>query len=302
MQVIERRRPNLGVPNLEEKVFRDVEAALHSVATRKKQFVVNDTDWYWVNPAGKVMPTVVNSAYYITSKFQSHLASLGWTKEKTINKQTIDGYIEFVATQDAWFCSSVSFVELLTDIEHLTRSSSGPFATEIYQRFFLKGSPTLDGVPGKLHQLFSRRQLENVIRLGLEFETGNIASSFRATTKLENLFRAGTIDAGVFITSIDKRNAATRIWPTSNRNGSFEELDNRNFRDELSIPLWEIGFAPDSFDQSAPYLGNNGTLYEMEDTGRVVDTSQGSFRVFRDYKHQEKLLPDVLTGFVPIDD
>ena len=72
--------------------------------------------------------------------------------------------------------------------------------------------------------------------------------------KLSVLFGTGKIDAGVFITSLDKSKAATRIWPARNRNGSFQELQQRQYRVFAELPLWEIGFAPDGFSSTAKYL------------------------------------------------
>jgi hypothetical protein len=110
--------------------------------------------------------------------------------------------------------------------------------------------------------------------VGVEFETGNIASSFRALTKLGNLFSAGKIDAGVFVTSNDKANCAARIWPASNRNGSFEELRRRRYKDNVALPLWEVGFAPDAFDSSAPYLGIDGSLYRPVASPTVAEEDE----------------------------
>lgn len=107
------------------------------------------------------------------------------------------------------------------------------------------------------------------IRIDLEFETGNIASSFRALDKLETLFVTGFIEYGVFVTSIDKEHAAARIWPQSNRNGSFAELENRNYRNNRTVPLWEFGFEPDAFDPNGPYF-NNSVLYRPVPTGRTL--------------------------------
>jgi hypothetical protein len=119
-----------------------------------------------------------------------------------------------------------------------------------------------------------------VVRVGLEFETGNIASSFRSLNKLNYLFRAGHIDAGVFITSRDKVSTAGKIWPVSNRNGSFEELERRNYAETISFPIWEFAFSPDSVSQTAPYLGADGTTYTPTNTGRVVTIGTERYEVW----------------------
>jgi hypothetical protein len=139
--------------------------------------------------------------------------------------------------------------------------------TRMYGAYVRRPTEVKDKFPPDLRKYFKRVEGEAKLRVGLEFETGNIASSFRALTKLSVLFGAGQIDAGVFITSIDKPNAATRIWPTSNRNGSFQELEQRQYKKSVGLPLWEIGFAPDSFSPTAKYL-EKSTLYEPAPTGK----------------------------------
>lgn len=84
----------------------------------------------------------------------------------------------------------------------------------------------------------------------------------------------------MFITSIDKERAAARIWPSSNRNGSFAELENRHYRQNRTVPLWEFGFEPDAFDDSAPFF-NNSTLYEPVPTNRTVKHDGVSYDVFK---------------------
>ena len=107
-------------------------------------------------------------------------------------------------------------------------------------------------------------------RIGLEFETGNIASSFRAINKLQTLFNEDLIDVGVFITSKSKENGAARIWPSSNRNGSFEELSNRKYQTQRSYPHIDISFWPDGYDNSAPYFDEHGCFQLSEiQTARV---------------------------------
>lgn len=101
-------------------------------------------------------------------------------------------------------------------------------------------------------------------------ETGNIASSFRAIQKLDGLYKNKMIDIGVFVTSVDKAESAARIWPTSNRNGIFEELTRRNYTDQRSYPSIDIGFKPDSFSSSVDYLSANGKTYKMISSTDVI--------------------------------
>jgi hypothetical protein len=145
----------------------------------------------------------------------------------------------------------------------------------VKRRFFGIGT-----LAAKYHAHFTKTTEEKKFRIGLEFETGNIASSFRALTKLGFLYRRGHIDAGAFITSIDKANAAARIWPTANRNGSFVELEARQYRDSIFFPIWEAGFAPDSFNRNAPYLGPKKTTYTMQNTGRVQTIGRHDYEVW----------------------
>jgi hypothetical protein len=97
---------------------------------------------------------------------------------------------------------------------------------------------------------------------------------------LNFLFRKGEIDAGVFITSRDKQSTAARIWPVSNRNGSFEELERRNYRETISFPSWELSFAPDGVSQTAPYLARDGTTYEPVNTGRTETVGGVTYEVW----------------------
>lgn len=124
------------------------------------------------------------------------------------------------------------------------------------------------------------------IRIGLEFETGNIASSFRAFSKLNSLFRLGKIDAGVFITSKDKSTTACRLWPVSNRNGSFEELEKRN----IALPMFEFSFCPDGYSHHAPYLGSGGNTYFLIDQGRTKVIGGIRYRIFTGEKKSDTLL------------
>ena len=112
------------------------------------------------------------------------------------------------------------------------------------------------GRPAKLSELAVDTQVTEAVTRALQavrtsgsdfIVNDNIASSFRSLYKLGFLYSEFEIDAGVFITSIDKNNCATRIWPVSNRNGSFQELKQRNYKRMVVLPLWEFGFAPDGF-------------------------------------------------------
>ena len=270
MQIYQRRRPELGDCNIEMLVFQEMERAFQSVATQGDNFIVNDSLWYWKNPNGKIKPTVVNSAKFITSKFQDALFKQGWEIEKELDGQRFDAYTTRSVKRKIYRCAESEFTDFLSAYEKATERSSGPKASEMYRAYFILGQTGLDKIPSAVHKFFNLIDETVEIRMGLEFETGNIASSFRALHKLDKLYRAGLLDYGIFITSYDKASSATRIWPVSNRNGSFEELDNRGGNEDLSIPLWEIGFAPDGFSTTAEYLGADGATYQMLSTGRTI--------------------------------
>src|SRR5207244_4405488 len=128
---------------------------------------------------------------------------------------------------------------------------------ELFFRYAKRSCFNISSLDPKFHGYFKPAPAPTTLRVGLEFETGNIASSFRSLNKMNFLFRKGLIDAGVFIASRDKKTTAARIWPMSNRNGSFEELERRNYREMISFPIWELSFAPDGVSQTAPYLGRD---------------------------------------------
>src|SRR5262249_34272193 len=99
------------------------------------------------------------------------------------------------------------------------------------------------------------------------------------------------IDYGVFITAIDKEHAAARIWPQSNRNGSFQELERRSYRNNLTVPLWEFGFEPDGFDRTAPYFNNQSTYLPIP-TGRSDEYEGLTYEVFM--RGEEEVLKPVI--------
>jgi hypothetical protein len=157
-------------------------------------------------------------------------------------------------------------------------------AVRLYQMYVARTCFDIGTLAAKYHPHFTKTTDPKKLRIGLEFETGNIASSFRALTKLGFLYRLGKIDAGVFITATDKQNVAARIWPSANRNGSFEELSARRYRDTIYFPVWEFGFAPDQYDRSAPYLGPKKTTYFLRATGVTKKVGGHDYEVWNDGK------------------
>ena len=291
MQIFFRKTSSIGNSQTEKRLSSDVQIALRYVKSSNEDFVVNDSAWYWKNPAGKAKPSVTNSAKFITGRFQSKLRELGWATDKTILDQEIDGYLEVEDEFALYRLEASGLIELLQAYEKLSGASAGPIATSIHQSYCLRASPGLIPALKGLEHFFSRSDAKTTFRCGVEFETGNIASSFRAAMKLDYLFKEKALDLGIFITSNDKANCAARIWPVSNRNGSFQELDRRNFSEAVTIPLWEIGFAPDRFDANAKYLAEDGSLYEMNATGKQERIDSVLYDQYSDIRGHIKLKP-----------
>ena len=292
MQIFWRSQSPLGNHDIEDQLRTDIEKALLAIYTCGDEFVVNDTLWFWQNPKGKIMPTVVNSAKFITGRFQEFLQNnLSWQAEKLLDSQEVDGYKEFSGDFNVFILEEDNFLKLLNAYEVHYGSSSGPIASAIYMQHCLKVSPVLSEDLIPLQHFFHQVRQKIVLRVAVEFETGNIASSFRAANKLEQLYRQDLIDLGIFITSEDKRNCAARIWPVSNRNGSFQELERRRFAQGLTVPLWLAGFLPDRFDQSAPYLADDGTTYMMTPSQEIEQIGTRRYAVFRDIGGQKRLKP-----------
>lgn len=253
-------------------IIEPVTQALNRIVTVGNQFVVNPSHWYWINPKMKVRPSVVNSAAFLSTHFQNNLQELGWFKEKTIQDQKIDAYIEMPSPlgHAEFSLPAASFIPLLNRMSEDDPEGFGLGASEIFLKY-VRGSETYlrnDLIPYK--DLFAAVSSKKPIRVGLEFETGNIASSFRAFQKLDLLSVADEIDIGVFVTSLNKADCATKIWPVSNRNGSFEELKKRRYHQQRIYRAIDIGFAPDGFSASAPYLGDDGKTYEILETAEQI--------------------------------
>lgn len=280
----------VGNDSIHDQIYSEIETALNAIKTVENKFVVNDTIWHWKNPAGKIKPTVVNSAKFVTGIFQSNLKSQSnWIIEKRILRQDVDAYKEFEGVFRLFTLKENKFISLLEALEKKTGKSSGPLSTSIYNNFCRNGASTLDEYLKEVEQFFEVKDIPRKLRVAVEFETGNIASSFRAANKLEYLYQEGSVDLGIFITSIDKPNCAARIWPASNRNGSFQELEKRGFGLGLSVPLWEIGFQPDSFNKNAPYLGDNQETYHLKKTNEKITIDNVVYEIWIDPKMQQRL-------------
>lgn len=292
MKVKTRQVPQGIDSSVLERIERDVKLALMSVKTQGDKFIINDTVW-WSNQEARKTPNpcVVNSAKFITKKFQNKLVELGWEKEKTLKDQRIDGYVEIeIGTSCNLAEDRLTKVYELLTAQDSEEDLDKVFST-LYQMYVKRKCFNINHLPSEVESYFQKSNVGRHIRIGLEFETGNIASSFRSLSKLYSIYRFNLIDAGVFITSADKSSVAARIWPPSNRNGSFEELDKRDYRRNVLFPLWEFSFAPDGVSKDADYLGSNAQLYKILDIGETEEISGRTYAVFKGEKNRRLLKP-----------
>jgi hypothetical protein len=187
---------------------------------------------------------------------------------KKAEDQRIDAYIELSTSPG----STLDRANLFAFLEEYTADhpdqSPDRLAVLFYQMYGRRSCFHIGALEEKYRSYFGQVETTGPIRIGLEFETGHIASSFRSLNKLGFLYRRGLIDAGIFITSRDKA-SATRIWPPSTRNSSFEELERLQYRDAVFLPIWEYGFAPDRYDRNAPYLGGDRCTYTLTNAGKT---------------------------------
>jgi hypothetical protein len=288
-----------GLPSgIGEKIKSDIISSLNAVHTQEGSFIVNPSLWYWKNPKGKIAPSVVNSATFISKKFQTALVERGWKKEKTLAGQAIDGYICLPTPSGQHVAEDqfIPFFESYTEALNLPFEDWGIEFHRLHPMFGKRKVFEAQGLPESVQAYLKPSDGALEMRVGLEFETGNIASSFRALIKLENLYQDGLIDAGVFITSNDKASTATVIWPTSNRNGSFEELKARNYNKYLTIPLWEYGFAPDGTSNDAPYLGSDGTTYVPATAGEPLAVGEATYER---YEAENREILKLVAGTAP---
>lgn len=269
---------------VERLILRDLAHALRAVRTHlspggRGRLVVNDTVWYR-HSDGKAKPLVANQAGFFSQGFQNALVATGrWTKEKNIQGQKIDAYGEF----DCIGGASISVADLCSWLPSSGQPADQFPATfaRTYGAFVQRSLYSVKELPPPLRSHAVSHARVQRHRVGVEFETGNIASSFRALLKLNLLFRLGEIDVGVFVTSNSKARAATAIWPASNRNGSFEELELRHWQKIIDLPILGIGFEPDAFCRRAPILRADGTLCTVVPVG--TSTAIGS-RVYADWQ------------------
>lgn len=294
MKTFIERDCNLIPEAVRNDVINKVTESLESIITINNQFIVNDTIFFRQQPSKKITPCVMNKASYMSGRFQSTLEKLPNCQAETIlNKQAIDGLITVDYQGYGYTIQDRNrILEVIHDFmeqEALPQSSIHTLFPMFYGMYVERGIYSIESLPEKHKDLFKKEVINKKFKIGVEFETGNIASSFRAINKLFVLFQNGDVDAGVFITSSDKGNCATRIWPVSNRNGSFQELKQRNYQEQISLPLIGIGFTPDGFSRETPFLGKNGKTYFPSRTGQKH--TDGNYEIYLDEDGAEVLLP-----------
>jgi hypothetical protein len=267
-----------------------VSDTLQGIKTTESNFVINDKLCFKTQTNGKVTPCVTNSATFISSKFQSLLAEkIGCQGETKINGQAFDGFIQrsYSHTGHQIIDRNKLLEVIFTYIaeNNMTESMVHTLFPKFYGMYVERDCFDISSLPSSTHSLFHATKVTSDFRVGVEFETGNVASSFRAINKLGILFQQGVIDAGVFVTSASR----PRIWPTSNRNGSFPELVNRNYENQISLPLICMGFSPDSYDKDAPFLSRSGGLYNLTSLKKMDPT--GTYNAYRGENNEEILIP-----------
>ncbi|WP_448218389.1 hypothetical protein [Endozoicomonas sp. 2B-B] len=286
----------------ERAVSTIVTSALTGIVTQGDQFIINDSPWYYRKRKGGVSPCVVNSASFISKAFQSNLAlHAGWQGETCIDGQDIDGFGVLPGEGLGYHLEKsdvVPFLEAYIRLSQLPEYELSRLFPLYYGMFVQRQCFSLDSIDTNLHDFFHKTAFSGEIKVGVEFETGNTASAYRAFNKLNNLFRKGEIDAGVFVTSIDKDSCSSRIWPSSNRNGSFQELERRKYQDNINLPMLELAFSPDDFSRKVEYLSESGGLYCPIKTEQVIEEAlnkqRKQFEVYRGENGEEllKLIAD----------
>lgn len=275
-------------------IQKNVTVALEQITTINNKFIINDSLYFRNQRTQKITPCVMNSATFISTAFQKNLSKIDNCHGETkINDQSFDGYIEVPYSGIGYKIKDpnelLRVIHRYIDLYNLPKNSVYTLFPMFYGMYVERGYYDINSLQFA-RDLFYSEEVSHIFRVGVEFETGNVASSFRAINKLYTLFQYNNIDCGCFITSQDKGSCATRIWPVSNRNGSFQELEQRNYRNQISLPLIAIGFAPDGFDQNAPFLSRNGDLYNPFDTGTT--DSEGKYRIFLGEDKEQLLYPN----------
>lgn len=233
-------------------------------------FIVNDTVWFEYTDK-QLKPRVTNKADHLSKNFQNGLKKFGWEIDHKLNNQEIDGFKVFqIPSVSGHRISDKNLRSILAKIpfdQNFLKSLTTLYSCNYNKSFFL--APSIFD-----HSFFDKTEGEANIRVGLEFETGNIASSFRALSKLNLLFAEDYIDIGIFVTS-DTKEVSTRIWPSANRNGSLQELRQRLFLQEIRLPVLICGFIPDGWNDTVGYLEKEGRYIIYTDEIKEIELANG---------------------------
>lgn len=243
------------------------------------EYICNDTKWFKVE-SGKAKPCVVNQAEYISLNFQSRLHDRGWAVEKVLDGQRIDAYKDLAYVGNYVRMTADGLKEAISALDPARPDYIAVISKQYYSSY-LRQLPSAEMQNVQPGLTVGNGELQ--LRVGLEFEVGNIASSFRAISKLNFLYEANHIDLGVFVTCLDRQDS-TRIWPQSNRNGSITELEQRRFLTQIKFPSLVIGFAPDGYSRTAPYVNRAGQTYSIPESEEVVDIQGRRYRYSEDHQ------------------
>jgi hypothetical protein len=265
---------------LAANIRKSIHGALGSVTANGTQCIVNDSSWRALRGA-KTSPVVMNSATYLSKKFQAGLKADGWEIEHEAEEQAIDAFKTISLPFTGYYLDESGLRGLINDfwtdkagftplVQHTWPFVKEPtidqFVWWLTQMYYKRRIHDLSLFPAKYHHYFNNTgNVTHAIRVGVEFESGYTASAYRAFVKLNFFYAASIVDVGVFVAT-DKANA-TRIWPVSNRNVNYNELENRKYKRNIYFPIWEVLFAPDGFSQQVEYLGDRGATYLPTPTG-----------------------------------
>ncbi|ECJ5766548.1 MULTISPECIES: hypothetical protein [Enterobacteriaceae] len=275
--------------DISNKIRSTICSSLEGITTDGKKFVINDKIFFRKQKDGNIKPCVMNSASYISKLFQKNLSGYnGCQGETKLLDQSFDGLMRINYSGLSYKLKEekdvIDVAKEYIELQGLHKSAIYNLFPMFYGMYIDRGCFSIPTLP-KTQHLFKSSNVDHIYTIGVEFETGNVSSSFRAINKLNNLFQQGAIDGGCFITSIDKANSATRIWPASNRNGSFQELKQRFYKNQIALPLVGIGFAPDDFSQEVGFLSNTGSIYFLE--RKKLNDQKTGLAVYQDDEGRE---------------
>ena len=193
MQVFIESNDSFLPNNISSSIIDIIRDCLESITTINNRFIINDSLFYREQRPNKFTPCVVNSATYISSKFQAHLNSLSNAQgETTIQGQSIDGFIKIPYSGKGHVIKDKNrILEVLhgyIEDKGLPSSSVNTLFPMFYGMFVERSNFGIKSIPTRFIELFQSKTIEMNYRIGVEFETGNIASSFRALNKLFVLY------------------------------------------------------------------------------------------------------------------